>query len=290
MGQASRRERNAFRFCIGVAAVVVAFALWGCSLPLSKAPDAGALPASDAGSPTASDAGPPPPASQVTQLSFAPAPGETLNPAPPIDVVVTDVSKAQDAYSATLALPGFPPPVPGIYHCPNDWGFSYQLTFSFSDGSSLTATVDASGCEQVQIPGTTLRWAGSTASYWSELTQDLGIPESDITPYMGVEYQTNSQSPGQFTTCTTDADCDSGTLCGYAVADGCAATGKCIANACGGANCALAPQELCGCEGQTILPVWSLSSVTSVVAFYTSAPSSGTTGPCGGSGDAGGTD
>jgi hypothetical protein len=146
------------------------------------------------------------------------------------------------------------------------------------------------GCEQVQIPGSTLRWAATSPSYWSELAQDLGIDEGDITSYMPPEFQSNPQSSGEFTTCTTDVDCDSGYLCGYAVADGCAATGKCMVSACGGANCAVVPPVLCGCGDQTILPVWSLSSATSVVAFYTSAPSSGTTGPCSGSVDAGAAD
>jgi hypothetical protein len=122
--------------------------------------------------------GAPPAVDEVTGLQFSAATTIPSNPAPAVQVTVTDVAKAQDAYRATLALPVFPP---GIYNCPADPGIIYQLTFLLANGSSLTVTEDPSGCPVANIPGTCVRSVSST--YWNQLAQDLGVPESGIDPY-----------------------------------------------------------------------------------------------------------
>jgi len=81
--------------------------------------------------------------------------------------------------------------------------------------------------------------------------------------------------------CTTDADCHSGWMCGYAVADSCAAKGVCVISNCQGNGC-ITPAGMCGCNGQTILPIQSQSSGNSMTIVYASAPSSGKIGPCSG--------
>ena len=259
--------------------------------------DAGASPTADGGA-LAADAGVSPgdggawsadsglpPASMVTGLRFVPV-MESVNPPPPVRVVVTDVSRAQDAYSATLALPAFLRRI----SCPIDFGVSYLLVFSFIDGSHLTVTFDPGGCRLVRIPGSSDRMSFSTDyDYWNRLAQDLGIPEATIFPYVPPAFQDSPDPQQEGVACTTNADCDADHRCGYLVADGCSATGVCMASACTGGNCAAPAPEICGCQGQTILPVWSQSSATSVVAVYASAPASGRLGPCTGGGDAGGT-
>ena len=87
--------------------------------------------------------------------------------------------------------------------------------------------------------------------------------------------------------CVKDADCPVGLSCGYAVADGCAAKGVCVQSNCQNGAC-LTPAGMCGCDGQTILPVQSQQlSPNSSTLVYASAPSSGKIGPCTGIPDAG---
>jgi len=265
MERTKRADRNG-AWVSPATAVILALTLGGCSSPLNSALDAEAPPY-DAG--TLSGDGRILPASEVTGLSFAPVLGNKMNPPPPVYVDLTDGTKAQDVYRATLALPDFPP---GVHHCPVDWGVLYQITFSFSDGSRLAATLDPAGCQQVQIPGSTSRWTLINTDYWSELAGNLGIAESDIYPYMPLGYQADDMPLQNPKACTTSADCDAGFLCGYSVDDGCSAAGICIVSACMGGNCSTAPADLCGCDGQPISPVWSQSSANSVIVFYASAP------------------
>ena len=81
--------------------------------------------------------------------------------------------------------------------------------------------------------------------------------------------------------CITDTDCPAGLSCGYAVADGCVANGVCVQSNCQEGAC-FSPAGMCGCDGQTILPVLRQSSANSSTILYASAPSSGKAGPCAG--------
>jgi hypothetical protein len=211
---------------------------------------------------------------QVTALTFSTATTIASNPAPPVYVTVTDAAKAQDAYAATLALPVFPP---GTYACPFDFGVTYQLTFLLANGSSLGVIADPTGCQNVSIPGTCARSAMGT-TFWSELSQDLGVPESEIdTFFLSASQPDGGADSG--VTCTTARDCPPGLSCGYAVSDGCAAKGVCVQSNCQGSGC-LTPAGMCGCDGQTILPIQSQSTANSITITYASAPSSGKNGPC----------
>ncbi len=219
------------------------------------------------------DGGTLPAVDQVTALKFSTATTISSNPAPPVYVTVTDAAKAQNAYQATLALPVFPP---GTYACPIDWGVTYQLTFLLANGSNLTVTADPNGCSLVDIPGTCLRSVGSS-DYWSELAQDLGIPESEIYPYSPNMQPVSQPDGGAAGACTTDSDCPAGLSCGYSVADGCVAKGVCVQR---NFQEPVGPSEMCGCDGQGIVPVVVQGPSSSYTVLYASAPSSGKIGPC----------
>ncbi|HJX62749.1 MAG TPA: hypothetical protein VJ860_02220 [Polyangia bacterium] len=222
------------------------------------------------------DGGTPPAFDEVTLLSFSTSSTIPSNLPPPVQITVTDATKAQDAYRATLALPVAPTGVqPGYHSCPGDWGVTYRLTFSLASGGTLTVVADPNGCQSVSIPGTCVRSADS--AYWSQLAQDLGIPESEIYPYSPNIVQPPDAGAAA---CTKDTDCLPGLNCGYAVADGCAAKGVCVQSNCQ-KNACLTPAGMCGCDGQTILPVQSQQpSPNSITIVYASAPSSGRIGPC----------
>jgi len=221
----------------------------------------------------------PPAVDEVTGLSFSTSSTIPLNLPFPVQVTVTDATKAQDAYQTTLALPVAQP---GTYFCPVDWGVTYQLTFSLASGGTLTVVADPSGCQSVSVPGTCVRSPDYT--YWSELANDLGIPESEIYPYSPYFVQPPDAGAAA---CNKDTDCLPGLSCGYPVADGCAAKGVCVQGNCQKGAC-LTPAGMCGCDGQTILPVQSQElSPNSTTVVYASAPSSGKVGPCKGIPDAG---
>jgi hypothetical protein len=76
-------------------------------------------------------------------------------------------------------MPGFP-----SQSCPADFGVIYDLTFFlFGDAGALPVKVDASGCLPVSISGESCERRANEA-YFSRLAQDLGIPESQIYPYV----------------------------------------------------------------------------------------------------------
>ncbi len=229
------------------------------------------------------DGGTPPAFDEVTLLRFSTSSTIPSNLPPPVQITVTDATKAQDAYQATLALlVAQRTPAPGSHSCPVDWGVTYQLTFSLASGGTLTVTADPNGCQSVSIPGTCVRSADS--AYWSQLAQDLGIPESEIYPYSPNIVQPPDAGAAA---CVKDGDCPAGLSCGYPVADGCAAKGVCVQSNCQKGAC-LTPAGMCGCDGQTILPVQSQQpSPNSITIVYASAPSSGKIGPCAGIPDAG---
>jgi len=221
---------------------------------------------------------PPPAVDEVTGFSFGTSSTIPLNLPFPIQVTVTDATKARDAYQATLALPAAQPVT---HSCPVDWGVLYQLTFSLANGGTLTVVADPSGCQSVSVPGTCLR--SPDYAYWSQLAKDLGIPESEIYPYSPNIVQPDAGAAA----CVRDGDCPAVLSCGYAVADGCAAKGVCVQSDCQNGAC-LTPAGMCGCDGQTILAVRSQqSSANSITIVYASAPSSGKIGPCTGIPDAG---
>jgi hypothetical protein len=219
----------------------------------------------------------------VTGFTFT-APTTVQNNPPQSVTFTTNIAQARDVYQATLALPVFPS---GTFSCPADTtAVIYQLTFSFADGSALTVMADPSGCPSVAIPGTCVR--SPDLAYWTQLANDIGIPLSQIYPYPNIIHPTFIVPDGGIgNPCVSDIDCPAGLSCGYLIAGGCATKGVCVESNCQNGAC-LTPAGMCGCDGQTILPVQSQQpSPNSITIVYASAPSSGKIGPCTGIPDAG---
>ena len=120
----------------------------------------------------------------VTSLEFTNPTSIPSNVPPPADVTVSDASKAQGLYAATLQLPSAVSIGPVV--CPLDWGIRFRLVFR--DGAGIviaTATVDWS-CQLVDIgaPG------GSSLSlsyymvvpgdYWDTLASTLGVTQAQL--------------------------------------------------------------------------------------------------------------
>ena len=175
------------------AGLILMLALGGCSSPLRHDSDATA-PVADTGLR---------PASEVIGLLFRVTAGAP-NPGAPESVAVTDPSRAQDVYRATLALPDSQPTI----SCPMDSGARYQLTFFFDDASTLIVTLNPSGCHDVRIPGTTVRRTVGDA-YWSALAHGLGIAESDIYPHISPAFRVDGGALADVAR-ATDTDCAAG--------------------------------------------------------------------------------
>jgi hypothetical protein len=100
------------------------------------------------------------------------------NHIPPFEATTRDPAKVRQFYQTLLALPT---PPSGPINCPADFGVAYQLTFNSGTTVSSRATVDASGCGFVKIDGTTRGWVRSD-TFWQQLADTLGVPESAVYP------------------------------------------------------------------------------------------------------------
>ena len=224
----------------------------------------------------------PPAVDEVTGFTFT-AP-TTVHNNPPDSVTFTaNKAQAQGLYQSTLALP-VAQPVTNPCHV--GLAVPYQLTFSLVDGSQLTVEADPTGCSYVDIPGTCVR--SPDDAYWTHVADAVGIPAYWIYPFPQIPHPIFVVPDGGIgNACVTDVDCPAGLSCGYLVAGGCATKGVCVQSNCQNGVC-LTPAGMCGCDGQTILPVQSQQlSPNSPTIAYASAPSSGTIGPCMGIPDAG---
>ena len=120
----------------------------------------------------------------VTKLEFTTTSSLPSNPPPPVHVSLTDATAAESVYDATLALPVFPD---GTFSCPADFGILYHLVFSGSDGTIMIADVNPTGCGDVHVAGagsSVVLRTSTSPDYWPALAQGLGIPESEIYPYV----------------------------------------------------------------------------------------------------------
>jgi hypothetical protein len=231
---------------------------------------------------TVSPGDPPPSVDEVTGLTFT-APTTVKNNPPDLATLTADKAHAQDLYKSTLALPVAQPVTKA---CLGGLAVPYQLTFSLIDGSKLTVAADPTGCSYVDIPGTCVR--SPDDAYWTHVADAIGIPAYWIFPSPQIPHPTFFVPDGGIgDACVTDIDCPAGLSCGYLVAGGCATKGVCVQSNCQNGAC-LTPAGMCGCDGQTILPVQSQQlSPNSTTIAYASAPSSGKIGPCMGIPDAG---
>jgi hypothetical protein len=122
---------------------------------------------------------------EVRTLVFSTSSVLPANPPPVLHVTIVYSPTAQDACQAILALPPMPA---GSSNCPADFGVSYSLYFEGGAGEGImSATLDPSGCQQVEIGDGSHNanlWAASSPDYWSRLAVDLGVDEAEIYPYL----------------------------------------------------------------------------------------------------------
>jgi hypothetical protein len=122
-------------------------------------------------------------ASEITKLEFSTSTSIAANPAPAVNVTVTDARLAQAAFEATLSLPAIPA---GPMSCPNDFGVLYHLTFWGKNSVVAQVTLDPTGCQGADVTttsSTTSLWAASTPTYWPALAANLEVPQENIYPY-----------------------------------------------------------------------------------------------------------
>jgi hypothetical protein len=118
-------------------------------------------------------------ADSATQVEFSTSTTIAANPAPPVQVTVTDAAKAQALFRAAIALPTVD--TSGVYNCPVDWGVRYTLTFT--SGATLTeAQFGPNGCGWLSFTGAPPRQLSN--DFWALLAATLGIQEATIFPYV----------------------------------------------------------------------------------------------------------
>ena len=74
---------------------------------------------------------------------------------------------------------------PTPWHCPNDFGTSYRLTF-VAPGGSWTAVYGVQGCKSVQIGSGRLQTAANSQRFWSDLGSALGLTALEVRPTLCV--------------------------------------------------------------------------------------------------------
>jgi hypothetical protein len=95
----------------------------------------------------------------------------------PLARLVSSPSLAERLATDVENLPAEPTP----WHCPNDFGTTYTLTF-ISQQASWTAMVDAQHCQAVQIGGGLKRTAANSPQFWRDLGTALGLSAVEADP------------------------------------------------------------------------------------------------------------
>lgn len=122
----------------------------------------------------------------IGRADFTTATAIPANPAPAVNVTITD-DAARQLFSDTLALPVIPPSDGGDGACPADFGILYFVTFEgyAPDVMPITAVMTPAGCQIATITagGGSISFAADP-DYWANVARDLGISESMIYPYV----------------------------------------------------------------------------------------------------------
>lgn len=74
---------------------------------------------------------------------------------------------------------------PKPWHCPDDFGTSYRLTFVAPRGN-WTAVYGVQGCESVQIGSGRLQTAATSQRFWGDLGSALGLTALEVRPTLCV--------------------------------------------------------------------------------------------------------
>ena len=74
------------------------------------------------------------------------------------------------------------PPYPIYERCPVSFGTYYSLMFEQTGSLPLSATIEAQGCEVVQVPGQPPQWAAHSPQLWSDMAVALGVSKNELQP------------------------------------------------------------------------------------------------------------
>jgi hypothetical protein len=74
------------------------------------------------------------------------------------------------------------PPYPIYERCPVSFGTYYTLTFEGPGSSPWSATIEARGCEVVQVPGQPPQWAAHSPQLWADIAVALNLTRNDLQP------------------------------------------------------------------------------------------------------------
>jgi hypothetical protein len=96
-------------------------------------------------------------------------------------VTVTDGARVQDAARSLCASPTVPR---GTFHCPADFGIAYQLAFTGENRTTLTVSVDATGCQGVRGLSPA-RWVPTSPRFWHNLGLAMGLAMPDYGTFRG---------------------------------------------------------------------------------------------------------
>ncbi len=131
-----------------------------------------ALSATACGVSSSSAAGQPAgPALHVTLVATLPS-HQTL-----FETNVHDAAAVQRLYDAALALP---PPKPGIYNCPADYGKSYHLAFSGIQGHVRTMDIKVGGCPTIHLLETD-KFGWMDQAFFTLFEKTIGVSRLDPT-------------------------------------------------------------------------------------------------------------
>ncbi len=128
------------------------------------------------------------PAAQ-SQLHIVRIPGKLV--LPPLDRTISGSPTTLRLAMDIRGLPLFPKDE----RCLASFGLSYSLTFTSAGSSPWTATIEAQGCEGVQVAGQPIQWAAHSPEIWTDLAILLGLRVDQVQPSVCLGAETQNCVP-----------------------------------------------------------------------------------------------
>jgi len=100
---------------------------------------------------------------------------------PKIDQTIADRNVAAKLAGDIEALPPF---LNGALMCSNDFGTTYDLTFSTVTGASWSAVVSVLGCRGVNLSNGRRLWAHNANRLFTDLGAALGLAPDELIPHV----------------------------------------------------------------------------------------------------------
>jgi hypothetical protein len=111
-----------------------------------------------------------------SQLHIVRIPGKLVLPS--LDRTISGSPTIARLATEIRGLPLFP----RYERCAASFGLSYALTFTSAGSSPWTATIQAEGCEGVQVAGQPVHWAAHSPQIWTDLATVLGLRADQLQP------------------------------------------------------------------------------------------------------------